>query len=401
MIPRSLAMALTVVATVLTSACTGPSDADATAPPGRGGVVSVTPLAEFDTAQVRETLRRSGLDSAQATGGVRTLRVVYATVDPHGAPTTASGLVALPTGPPGQAPTKMVSWHHGTIVERRQAPSTTSEPGIDSTAAIMFASAGHVVSAPDYLGLGTGPGHHPYDHTASAVTASIDALRATRSLPDVAGYRLDDRVLLSGFSQGGPVTMAVGRALHEGADPVLDIGALAPIAGPYDFGATLAAGTSGTMPGAPAYLTYLVTAWDRIHDLYPSPADAFRAPYDRTVETLFDGHHSAPQIMAELPASPSELFTPEFLDQLRHPTGRLHDVLRDESTSCDWAPPVPVRIYHAAGDQDVPMVNAEFCRRALHQRGARADVVDLGGVDHGTSAELALPRVLAEVTGSR
>ena len=52
----------------------------------------------------------------------------------------------------------------------------------------LFASAGYAAVAPDYLGLGTGPGLHPYMDLSSEVTASVDMLDAGRR------YRRQDEV---------------------------------------------------------------------------------------------------------------------------------------------------------------------------------------------------------------
>jgi dienelactone hydrolase len=371
--------------------------APASAAPSRGEIVSVTPLERLDTAAVAARLRTFGIDAGWVTSGVRAFRVEYRTVDPGGAATTASSLVAVPETPP-DGPLRLVSWQHGTTGYKGDAASVSAESS-DRVAAYFFAAAGHVVSAPDYLGLGVAPGPHPYDHHDSAVTASVDALRAARAVPGLDGRQLDRRVLISGFSQGGPATMALGRALQAGAEPAFEVGALAPIAGPYDFSGTLAVATSEGIAHVTAYLAYLTVAWNRLHHLYDEPAEAFRPPYDRTVEALFDGNHRTEQIMAALPETLPELFTPAFLDQLRRPTGALRDALDEADTTCDWAPAVPVRIYHAAGDLDVPVSNADFCRRALADRGAVAEVVELGDVDHGESLVKALPMVLEQFDG--
>jgi dienelactone hydrolase len=323
---------------------------------------------------------------------VRAFRVEYATVDPDGDATTASSLVAVPDATPGGR-LRLVSWQHGTTAYKSHVASVSADSS-DRAAAYFFAAAGHVVSAPDYLGLGVGPGTHPYNHHDSAVTASVDALRAARSVPSLVDRELDTRVLISGFSQGGPVSMALGRALHGGAEPAFQVGALAPIAGPYDFTGSGAVAASGGIAHATGYLGYLTVAWNRLHHLYDDPAEAFRPPYDRSVEALFDGTHPFEEIEPNLPATPAELFTPAFLDQLQHPAGALRDALKEAGATCDWAPTVPVRIYHAAGDLDVPVANAEFCRRALTERGAAAEVVQLGGMEHGESMGVALPLVL-------
>src|SRR5687768_13490315 len=80
---------------------TGAATASATAPPAtsassRGDVVSVTPLEQLDAPATAARLREFGIDAGRMEGGVRAFRVEYRTVDPDGAPTTASSLVAVP-----------------------------------------------------------------------------------------------------------------------------------------------------------------------------------------------------------------------------------------------------------------------------------------------------------------
>jgi hypothetical protein len=116
---------------------------------------------------------------------------------------------------------------------------------------------------------------------------------------------------------------------------------------------------SGGITHATGYLGYLTVAWDRLHHLYDDPAEAFRPPYDRSVEAIFDGTHPFNEIASNLPATLPELFTPIFLEQFQHPTGALRDALNVADATCEWVPAVPVRIYHAAGDLDVPVANAE------------------------------------------
>jgi hypothetical protein len=374
------------------------STTSTTSASSRGDVVSVTPLEQLDAPAVASRLREFGIDTGRVTHGVRSFRVEYRTVDPNGAPTTASSLVAVPDATPGGR-LRLVSWQHGTTAYKPHVASVSADSS-DRAAAYFFAAAGHVVSAPDYLGLGVGPGTHPYDHHDSAVTASVDALRATRSVPGLVDRELDPRVLISGFSQGGPASMALGKALDGGAEPAFEVGALAPINGPHDFTGSVAVAASGGIAHATAYLGYLTVAWNRLHHLYGDPAEAFRPPYDRSIEALFDGTHPFEEIGPKLPATPAELFTPGFLDQLQHPTGALRDALKAADATCDWAPGVPVRIYHAAGDLDVPVANAEFCRRALAERGATAEVVQLGDVEHIESMGVALPLVLDQFAAS-
>ncbi|WP_437821259.1 hypothetical protein [Sorangium sp. So ce1078] len=373
------------------SACT--TTGPATQPVERGALISATPVAVLDAGQVSEHLEAFGLDTSHVRFGVAAHQIVYRTIDTNGASTTASGLVALPVN--SESELRAVAWLHGTTVYRRDVASVNPESP-DRAAAFLFASAGYATSAPDYLGLGLGPGFHPYDHAPSTATASVDALRATRALVERSARRLDERVLISGFSQGGNGAMALGRALQQGADAELSVGALAPISGPYDVSGTLeTAVTSGIEHVAP-YVAYLTIAWHRVHHLYDAPSDAFRAPYDETVEGLFDGHHTGEQIFDALPATLEELFTPQFLGYLRNPTGALLEALEEADGTCDWRPDVPVHLYASTGDRDVPIANAHHCKELLEAQGADTSLIDFGEVDHGTSVSLSLPMVVEQ-----
>ncbi|MFD7549366.1 hypothetical protein [Streptomyces sp. NPDC059816] len=357
---------------------------------GRGAVVSATLVAQWDADRVRAHLAQAHIKADQVRHGVRAHRLVYRTIDITGRPTTASQLVVVPAN--GVRDLRVVSWLHGTTVFRGDVASM-NERSTDRAAALLFAGAGHAVSAPDYLGLGEGPGFHPYGHPEGTVSAAVDALRATRTFVRQDGRDLERRVLISGFSQGGPATMMLGRALHRGADRYFRPGALAPVGGPFDLSGFEAAAADDRVVRSSLYLAYFATAWQRMYGLYDTPSEVFRAPYDTVVETLFDGHHRSSEVAAALPATSKELFTPEFLDRVRHPTGELRQQLRALDTTCDWRPDVPVRIFHSPDDADVAFTNARHCSGQLTANGVEHEVVRVPG-DHNGSVRSALPQVV-------
>ncbi|MFF9512312.1 hypothetical protein ACF1BU_37065 [Streptomyces sp. NPDC014724] len=362
-------------------------------PAARGSVISVTPVADLDAKEVLARLAKTGIDTTQVRYGVRAHRIVYRTVDIKGKPTTASELVAMPKN--DDRGLRVVSWLHGTEVYRGEVASVNDESP-DRATALLFASTGRAVSAPDYLGLGKGPGIHPYGNPEATVSASVDALRAARAFARRDGRGLDRRVLVSGFSQGGPATMMVGRALQQGVDPYFRPGVMAPIAGPFDLSGFEAAAADDKVVRSSLYLAYFATAWNRMYGLYDMPDQAFRAPYDKTVDTLFDGDHQASEIAAALPATSKELFTEEFLQRVRNPTGNLRRKLQVMDTTCDWRPEVPVRLFHAKGDKDVSFANSLYCQRQLTAHGADQQLSDVGEFDHSATVLKALPQVVRE-----
>ncbi|MFE1882710.1 alpha/beta hydrolase family protein [Streptomyces diastatochromogenes] len=357
----------------------------------RGEVVSVVPVARHSRAEVARGLEELHVGTDSLRYGVRAYRVTYRTVDPYGRPTTVTGLLTLPEG--GGRTLGLVSDTHGTMADRDYAPSVSEDARAQS---YLFASAGHAVAAPDYLGLGKGPGRHPYMDTRSAVTASVDMLRAARTAAGRLGRTVNGDLYATGFSQGGQVAMAVGRAVQHGDAPGFRLKALAPVAGPYDLAGTevpaLADGRVNDTSGV-LYISYFLTAQNRLHHIYDNPAQVFRAPYADRVEGLFDGRHEEEGIVRQLAPNVKELLTDDFYRQLTHPTGGFLAALRANDHTCDWKPDVPVRLYAGEKDTDVPIGNARTCARTLARQGARVRVLDQGDVDHVGSYVTALPKI--------
>ncbi|TDW19300.1 hypothetical protein [Kribbella kalugense] len=360
----------------------------------RGALVSAVPVAQLTAAQ----LDAASVDfpgTPPASYGVTAYRLIYRTIDHDGRPTTASGIVVLPDGRRGAL--TVAEYLHGTNATKAAAASV-DDTSTDRLVTALFAGQGLVGVAPDYLGLGLGPGPHPYLDTKTETTASADLLLAARTFAAKHGVALKRDVLVTGFSQGGRATMGFGRALSRGEVGPFRLGAIQAVAGPYDLlGSELPASFDGRLLPATAtfYLAYLMTAWNRTVGLYDDPREVFQAPYASTVEGLFDGTHTEGEIHAGLPNTPEELFTPAFIRQLQHPTGRLLRAARAADDVCrDWTPRVPVDLYSGTKDTDVTAANTDACAAGLRARGADVTVHSMGPVDHTGTAFAAYPGII-------
>ncbi len=238
----------------------------------------------MDPAGVRTALDKAGFPSGSVRYGTTLYKLRYHTVDPAGRPTTASGLLVLPTG--GAPHPRLVSFAHGTLSYRRDAPSQGNK--YTAFPAVTFAASGYAAVAPDYLGLGDGPGSHPYMDLPSETTASLDMLRAARQAMVDQGRSPGRDVLVTGFSQGALAALGLARALQDGADPHFRLQAVAPVSGPYAIRAAEVPAMLAEKQIPPKlaviYASYLMVAWNRLHHLYRAPEDVFRAPYAEKVE---------------------------------------------------------------------------------------------------------------------
>ncbi|MEU9201529.1 lipase [Streptomyces sp. NPDC048332] len=357
---------------------------------GRGTLVSAEKLYTLAGPEAAAAeLRTAGFGDDTVRHGVVAYRLIYRTVDAKGHPTTASGLFAVPLGTGTRL--RAVSFAHGTGSHKDDSPSMRRAV-FHSAPVIAHAAAGAAAVAPDYLGLGKGPGLHPWMDIASETTASLDMLRAARAFAPRTGHILDREVLVTGFSQGASAALGLGRALEAGQDRWFRLGALAPVSGAYDFGgAELPALVAGRLDpkSSAVYAAYTLVAFNRLHPIYERPAEVFRGTYAQTVEELFDGAHTGLELMQGIPDSLDALLTDHGLALLTHPTGALAAALRTTDAVCtDWTPRAPVRLYMATGDEQATTENTEHCRAALARRGLDVPVVDLGEVDHKESRHL-------------
>jgi hypothetical protein len=350
-------------------------------PAGRGEVVAVQPhRALRSAADVRAELAAAHFDTESVRYGVDAYQLVYRTVDAGGRPTIASGLIALPRN--GIRTLRTVSYAHGTELNRTDAPSHWRD-GWSVAPVLTYASAGFAAVAPDYLGLGLGPGLHPYLDVPSETTASLDLLRAARVFAASRDRRLDRDVLVTGFSQGATAATGLAQLLQERGDDWFRLRALAPIAGAYDFrGVELPALLGGTVPPPynVGYTAYLVVAWNRLHGLYSRPDEVFATPYADKVEGLYDGLRTGEDLGKTLPMSMEELYTPGGLELLRHPSGRFAAALAQHDAAGDGLRPgVPVRLLVSPADDQVPRPNSDHYLATLRASGVDSAIVDLDG----------------------
>ncbi len=329
---------------------------------------------------------------------MRLHRLVYRTIDPQGQPAVAGGLLVLPLN--NARHLRTVSFGHGTSVYRGDAPSVADDTFLTGPA-IEFASTGFAAVAPDYLGLGAGTGPHPWMDVPSETSASLDLLRAARVFTARQGIGLDHEVYASGFSQGASAALGLARALQDGTDPWFRIAAVAPVSGAYAMRRVEipAVFTPEVQPRlAAAYMAYLLTSYDRLHDIYPDPRDVFKPDYV-AIGDLFDASHPGPEVLAGVPSSVDELLTDEGRALLQRPTPRFAAALREADSVCEWAPRVPIRLYFSPGDEQAVNGNTVACRNSFASRGVRAPAVDVGvdtdysGMVHEGSELLAVSQI--------
>ncbi len=282
-------------------------------------------------------------------------RVIYNTPDVDGVtPTTASGLVFIPRNDTCSMP--MMAYLHGTKVKKSE---TFYYLRGEWSLGVLTASSGYVACLPDYLGLGAGPGIHPYQHARSEATASVDILRSARIICAERGLELNDQLFLVGYSQGGHSVMATHRMIQEELSDEFTVTASAPGSGPYDMsGAQLDMVASFEPYSQPGYLPYLIQSYQHIYgNLYDSIQQIYVPPYDETLPPLLDGNHDMWELNQVMPAVPREIFQQAYQDSFfSNPMHPAQVALRDNDVY-DWVPEAPVMFNYCRSDEEVTYIN--------------------------------------------
>ena len=173
-------------------------------------------------------LLRSEHVAGVPSGGVG-WRVLYVSQDAAGAKVLSSGLVFAPRGTPVPAGGRpVVAWAHPTVGMGDQcAPSRTVDVESDVPGLANFLSAGWVVAATDYAGLGTA-GTEQYLVGLAEAHDVLNSVRAARGLP---AAQAGTRVAIFGHSQGGQAALwAADQAPYAPELSVIAVAAAAPAA---------------------------------------------------------------------------------------------------------------------------------------------------------------------------
>lgn len=346
----------------------------------RGELISITALPSLSLFEIGFLFGAAGIPVVPQYP-VDAYKIVYQTIDPWGGRTQASGAFLLARNPGAVSP--LVSYQHATPIRTNNVPSANL---IERIPGVGFATLGYAVAMPDYLGLGDSPGFHPYHHAQSQATACVDLLRAVRVWCSDNEIPLNDKLFLTGYSQGGHATLALQRELETYHPDEFSVTASAPMAGAYDLsGVTATDLLSGRSIPNPAYLLYQVAAYQAVYGLADSLPALLDTPYDTTLPPLLNGDADIEQINQAMPASPIEIFQPEVLATIQsdanHP---LRLALRDNDL-IRWTPVAPTRLYHCPEDVDVLHANSVAARDAFHARGAtHVELIEPDPIaDHG------------------
>jgi pimeloyl-ACP methyl ester carboxylesterase len=283
----------------LLAGCSGKGSGLATTPQmssGRGQLIKSPPtkLSSFTLADLLSRLSNNEVGQEllklafSLTCSIDVYQLQYETVGARGESTTASGALMVPTGTGSrcQGPRPILLYAHGASTRKSYNIADVANNGEGLLLAAVFASRGYIVVAPNYAGYDTSSlSYHPYLNADQQSNDMMDALTAARSAFASTNSSDDNKLFVTGYSQGGYVAMATHRALQAAGASVT---ASAPMSGPYAMAAFVDAVFEGRVTGgAVVNFTLLATSYQHGYgNLYSSPTDVFEAKYATGIDSL-------------------------------------------------------------------------------------------------------------------
>jgi hypothetical protein len=366
----------------------------------RGEIIKAIPLITLSPEMIMQNLQLQmpGLNYSlidyftYKKNSVQAIKIIYHTIDGKGYPTFASGVVFLPVVT-SLTRLPVFTYLHGTLTRDLDAPSNLL--GVESVIGWIMSMDGYIAIEPDYLGMGDGPGMHPYLHADSEASASIDMMKAVMNLCS-ASYVLakpDGNLYLSGYSQGAHAALATQRELQAHPLPGLSLRKTIAGSGAYSLSNVQKKYVFDNPEYTnPSFIPYLMLGYQNVYgNLYTDIKQVFAAPYSTTIPDLFNGMLTVEEIDNQLPLAWKSMFVPSYLWNFQykyfHPVNnalRANDVI-------NWKPLTDLHLYYCTCDEQVANENSLLAYLMFILKGSRnVTCLPVGPFSHVDCAPLVM-----------
>ena len=308
--------------------------------------------------------------------GMSMYSIEYEIIDSQGYTDTLSGLVSFPVDPTKSFP--IASYQHGTSIQDDNVPSITGLNLSNQEVSIIsmaMASSGFIIMLPDYSGLGSSEGYHPYIIADTYTPAITNMVRAVKELSKVLNinnsFMYNKQLYLFGYSEGGYATMAAQKDIEQSMSDEFNIIATFPMAGPYDLAGTMVDFylSINSYP-QPYYVANVLFSHLLYYDTLENLDQYFLPFWADTLTGLFDGTHSGSYINSLMPDDPINILLPEVIDDFTSNNENFFRQTLQENTLLDWIPLSPTYLIHATADDIIPIANAQVAFNTFIDNGA-------------------------------
>jgi len=327
--------------------------------------------------------------------GAETYRVLYLSQTPISTPRAVSGLILVPTGPVPEGGFPVIA--HGHATSGLADVCALSKYTLTVESLLEWVSEGYLVSATDYIGLGT-PGLHPYVIGEAAAVSVLDSARAALHFCDdahgLARPPAANRVILEGHSEGGHAALFAHQLWPSYAPELNVLGTVvfAPGSEPRLLAQRMAEDYSLLIaPGALAMYAYT--------EYYGAPQNLqtwLQEPYATELPARAESECIL-SLSLWLGLRADRVFQPELLAAVQEE--RWNDVqpwtkYMDINTPGNYTSHVPVLILQGRADTLIPPEASEMLLQRLCQHGTPAKLSLYSLAGHSGITRVGQPEAL-------
>jgi len=367
----------------------------------RGDVLSVIPLGTLTPEQVMQNLQLYLDETSYSLTDlftykkypVNAVKIIYHTINGKGYPTFASGVVFLPAVTETTS-MPVFSYLHGTLTRDLDAPSNLQ--GTESIIGWIMAMDGYIAVLPDYIGMGDGPGLHPYQHAASEASASVDMLKAALffcTTNPLVYAKPNGNLYLSGYSQGAHAALATQNELQANPIPGLTLRKTVAGSGAYSLSYIQKKYLfDHPVYPSPSFLPYLLLSYQEVYgNLYGNLNQVFAAPYNLTIPPLFYGMNTVDEIDVQLPAYWKTMFVPQYLWNIQYNYFHPVNIALRKNDVINWKPETDLNLYYCTCDELVAKENSMLAYLSFLLKGSdKVSCLPVGPFKHAECAPFVL-----------
>ncbi|MGN7204056.1 alpha/beta hydrolase family protein [Pedobacter sp. SAFR-022] len=345
--------------------------------------VSAAPIKNFTSVDLKARAAQFGFKKTAEDFkyDVDYVKLVYKTTY-KGKVVNASGLLGIPKNTP-TAPS-IISAQHGTIFVDDAAPTNMANNQEAFSGHVLLASAGFITAVPDYIGYGdTKDLQHPYYDQEYAATAVLDMLKATKAYLAKEKIATSNRLFLTGYSEGGYITMAAQKEIEGNAAHGLTLTAVSAGAGAYDLPEMLNKVANASSYDEPGFLATLLISYNSLYEWNRPLTDFYKEPYASRLPGLLDGTKNRGDINKGLDKSTAKLFNNTFFANLQKSgeETKLKEAL-DRNSFNNWTPKTQLKMFHGTKDEAVFISTSKKTYDRFLEAGAKVDFKQVQGTTH-------------------
>ena len=361
-----------------------------------------TPAVKFDIEGTKNLLNQNdlGVIADKVQYDIQIFKVTYKTRF-MGDTVLASGVVAVPVPEKKNRVFPLLSYQHGTIVKKSDAPSVNT----NNEYMTYMASTGMVVAISDYIGFGeTANEFHPYlinEYTTSPVLDMIRAAKELVAAEDV--FTLDGNLFMYGYSQGGSATLGSLSAIeNDMKNSDINVTAAVCGAGAYDLGEMRKWIMKQTRYEQPFLIAYMLESFSKYENVGSDYSLVFSDEFASMIPDLFDGTKDGNTINASFGTfHVGELFNDNFENDavFESDTSEYVPLVQafEKNKLTAWPITASLSIHYGSEDVSVPGDQSLSLYKEFQNNGSGAKVKleRMDGLNHVTAFPASLSKAMS------